>query len=306
MTTTQDRYAFPVCRIGTAHRNTRFSPWRLLAGTILSSGVGLAAYKRKSLSHSGIAGATLAGTTTVGLGGWSWGLALIFFFVSSSLLSHWKAGEKEQTANDKFSKGSQRDLGQVLANGGIATTAALAYGLSTDPPVRAALQASYVGALATATADTWATELGVLSPHPPRLVTTGQITTPGTSGGITLLGTMAGALGALFLGAFFWLLKGAPKEQRTFPFIALVSGASGNLFDSLLGCTKQAMYYCPHCQKETEKRIHSCGTPTQHSRGWFWLDNDVVNFCATLFGSLVALILYLPAVRQHKRHENIP
>lgn len=267
----------------------RISLWRLLAGLLFSSVIGMVAYWRKSLSRSGIAGAIVAGTTTVTLGGWSWGLTLIYFFVSSSLLSHWKAEEKAQMSSDKFSKGSQRDLGQVLANGGSAAIAALAYGASAASQTREVLQAGYVGALATATADTWATELGVLSPHAPRMITTGKRATPGTSGSITPLGTGAGALGACSLGTLFWLLKGGRKEQRCFPLIALASGVMGSLFDSLLGALVQAVYYCPHCQQETEQRVHSCGTPTQLLRGWSWLDNDVVNFFATLFGGLVGV-----------------
>ena len=270
----------------------RISLWRLLAGLLFSSVIGMVAYWRKSLSRSGIAGAIVAGTTTVALGGWSWGFTLIYFFVSSSLLSHWKAGEKVRVSSDKFSKGSQRDMGQVLANGGVATIAALVYGASNTSRTREMLQAGYIGALATATADTWATEFGVLSPHAPRMITTGKRAAQGTSGGITPLGTGAGAIGACSLGMFFWLLKGARKEQRRFPLVALVSGVMGSLFDSLLGALLQVVYYCPHCQQETEQRVHSCGTPTQLLHGWPWLDNDAVNFLATLFGGLVGVVAH--------------
>ena len=101
---------------------TIFRPWqRLLMGLFLSACIGLFAYRRRSLSRSGVAGAIATGAVTVGMGGWSWGLSLIYFFASSSLLSHFRSRDKERTATDKFSKGSQRDLWQVLANGGVAT-----------------------------------------------------------------------------------------------------------------------------------------------------------------------------------------
>ncbi len=277
------------------------SLFRLICGLLFSSGIGLLAYRRRSLSRSGVVGAIITGTTTVGMGGWSWGLALIFFFLSSSLLSHFRAAEKARTATDKFSKGSQRDFAQVAANGGVATLLALAYGFSTPGRTRTLLQAGYIGTLATATADTWATELGVLSTQPPRLITNWQVTTPGTSGGITPLGTGAAALGACALGSVFWLLQGARRAQAGLPLLALVAGMAGSLADSLLGATLQAMYYCPVCAKETEQRIHRCGTRTLFVRGQTWVDNDVVNFSTTLFGGLVAIGLSIPFLRARQR-----
>ncbi len=265
---------------------------RLLLGLLFSSIIGQLAYRRHSLSRSGVPGAVATGTLTFGLGGLSWGLALIFFFVSSSLLSHFREREKASTAADKFSKGSQRDLAQVMANGGVATAMALGYGLGRRPTTRRVIEAGYVGALATANADTWATELGVLSTQAPRLITTGEIVAAGTSGGISLLGTAATAAGALAQGFVFKLLQ--PTTSAFMPLIALISGLTGSLFDSLLGATIQAIYYCPACQKETERRIHSCGTETEPLRGLSWMDNDVVNFLATLCGSLVAIVLSIP------------
>ena len=270
---------------------------RLLIGFLSSTGIGLLAYRRHSLSRNGIAGAVVTGTTTFGLGGSAWGLSLIFFFVTSSLLSHFRAADKSRTAADKFSKGSQRDIAQVLANGGVATVMALGYGLAPSFSWRSVYEAGFVGALATANADTWATEIGVLSYQTPRLITTGKITTPGTSGGVTLLGAGAAASGALAEGVVFNLFK----QRRSFllPVIALLSGFCGSLIDSLLGATVQTMYYCPNCQQETEKHIHNCATSTTYLRGIRWMDNDVVNFLATLSGSIIAVCLQLP-FRQRK------
>ncbi|GCE25830.1 hypothetical protein KDA_13140 [Dictyobacter alpinus] len=265
---------------------------RLVFGLLFSSTIGLLAYRRRSLSRSGILGAITTGTTTFGLGGPSWGLSLIFFFVSSSLFSHFRAADKAATAADKFSKGSQRDLAQVAANGGVATVMALGYGLSQTPTLRSSFEAGFVGALATANADTWATEIGVLSQQPPRLITTGQPTIPGTSGGVSTLGAGASAIGAFTIGLVFKLLQ--RQASVSLPFIALVSGFSGSLFDSLLGATIQTIYYCPVCHKETERRVHSCGTNTSYLRGLKWMDNDMVNLLATLWGSLTAILLHIP------------
>lgn len=264
---------------------------RLVLSLALSGGIGWLAWKRRSLTRGGALGAVATGTGIVSLGGWSWGLALISFFVSSTLLSHFREAEKERVANDKFSKGSQRDLAQVAANGGLASLYAVAAGATNSAAARETLEAGFVGALATATADTWATELGVLSSAQPRLLTTGQTVEPGTSGGITPLGSLASALGACFLGCAFWCARGLRRSLAALPLIALISGLAGSICDSLLGATVQAMYVCPACQCETERRVHSCGTPTRLVRGLPWCNNDVVNFFATLAGSGTAIVL---------------
>jgi uncharacterized protein (TIGR00297 family) len=278
--------------------------YRLSLGLFLSAAISLFAYRRRSLSRSGVVGAIVTGTTTFGLGGWDWGISLIFFFISSSMLSHFREQEKAATAADKFSKGSRRDLGQVAANGGVAALLALGYGLARTHALRETLQAGYIGSLATATADTWATEIGVLSPQPPRLVTSGKPVSPGTSGGITLLGTGAAALGALALGTVFWALRRFRTSLAFPPLLGLVSGLAGSFLDSLLGATLQAMYYCSVCNQETERHIHRCGTSTTFLRGWPWMDNDVVNFIATLWGGLVGMGMHagLRTARRARRH----
>lgn len=279
---------------------------RLLLGLFFSSAVSIAAYRRQSLNRSGVAGAIVAGTTTVGMGGWSWGLSLIFFFLSSSFFSHFRSREKARTAVDKFSKGSQRDAAQVAANGGVATLLALGYGVTPAhaETVRDVLRSAYIGALATATADTWATELGILSAEQPRLITTGKPVVRGTSGGVTFFGTGISALGAFALGSFFWLLEGYQRKFAMLPLIALVSGTLGSIADSTLGATFQAMYYCPTCQAETEQRVHHCGTKTTPLRGRPWFNNDVVNLLATLIGSLVGVVVHLVTIKLRKREHD--
>ena len=181
---------------------------RLVFGRIFSVLIGWLAYRRRSLSRSGVAGAVITGTIIFGLGGLLAGLLLIAFFVSSSALSHYRADRKRDVA-EKFDKSAQRDLGQALANGGVATMAAVLSGAwlwsAPRPPQPDSapwvLLGALVGALATVNADTWATEIGVLSKRPPRMVTDlSRVVEPGTSGGITLLGTFAAVAGATFIG----------------------------------------------------------------------------------------------------------
>ena len=76
------------------------------------------------------------------------------------------------------------------------------------------------------------------------------------------------------------------------------------MVDSLLGATVQAMYYCPACEKETERRIHNCGTRTRPMRGVTWLNNDVVNFIATFFGGLLAMAIHVIQAQVYRTRIN--
>ncbi len=271
-------------------------PNQIVLGILLSSLIGLAGYQAKALSVSGVFGAILVGTAILGFGGWTWGLLLIIFFTSSSLLSRYREPQKEHLA-ERFAKSARRDLGQALANGGVGALLAAWYAFRQE----SILFVAFAGAIAAATADTWATEIGVLSPRPPRLITTGRTVTAGTSGGVTAMGLTAAFLGAATIGLSALLLRTAeialasampdPEPIRLL-IITPMAGVAAAVFDSYLGATVQAIYYCEACQKETEQPIHRCGTPTRQIRGWSWLNNDWVNFLATAFGAGAAIIGY--------------
>ncbi len=259
---------------------------QLIPAFMVSSGIASLAYWRQSLSRSGVVGALLVGTLTFGLGGWFWGLLLGIFFISSSLLSHFKESEKRQAA-EKFEKGHRRDFGQAMANGGLGALIALANALIPSP----AWYYLFTGVMATVTADTWATELGTLSQSPPRLITTGKPVEVGTSGGVSLLGTAVSMVGGLIIGLAAGLL-GRRKPVWQLTLIGAFSGLAGSLFDSLLGATVQQIYYCDQCQKDTERKLHRCGQETRPIRGYAWLNNDVVNLLASVVGGLTAVALW--------------
>jgi uncharacterized protein (TIGR00297 family) len=267
--------------------------FRLAGGLVFSLFIGVLGYRRGALSGSGVAGAIITGTLIFGLGGWGWGALLVAFFISSSALSFYRAREKEGLA-EKFAKGNRRDLGQALANGGLAVLLAV---LSQLFPSGREIHGmvwfvACAGAMAAVNADTWATELGVLSPRPPRLITTGQQVEVGTSGGVTALGLAASLGGALFIGLLGGLgllvMRQGWADAGVLLLAATAGGLIGSLFDSLLGATVQAIYWCGTCQKETERKVHRCGTGTRLQRGWSWLGNDQVNFFASAVGALVA------------------
>ncbi|HKX18467.1 MAG TPA: DUF92 domain-containing protein [bacterium] len=235
---------------------------RGVAGGFLSLAVTFAAYRRAALTRSGAWAAAVTGVVLV-LAGWRW-LALVgAFFISSSVLTRLEgSGSMVRRSIDRGGRRWQ----QVAANGGIAALCAAGTALTGWPQgfVVAA------GAIAAATADTWATEIGRWSRTPPRLITTGRPVEPGVSGGVTAAGTLASVGGAMFIAALAGSLNtaapgsaGAARHAAWAAWIA-VGGITGSLLDSVLGAT-------------LEDRV----------RG---LNNDTVNLAATIWGA--ALVLY--------------
>jgi len=260
---------------------------QLLLGFLLAILIAFLAYKARSLNQSGAIAAAFTGTIIFGIGGWQWAVLLLTFFITSSLLSR-AFKKRKQGLDEKFSKGHERDAGQVFGNGGVATLFAA---LHFFFPESSLPWVGFAAALAAVNADTWATELGVLNPNPPRMITNlRKVVEKGTSGGISLIGTLASLTGSALIAVLASLLT---DNWFLLPLIT-ISGLAGSLVDSLLGGTVQAMYYCPTDKKETEKYpLHTCGTPTVHIRGWKWLDNDWVNFACGAAGTLVSLLLFL-------------
>jgi uncharacterized protein (TIGR00297 family) len=255
---------------------------RIVLGLVLGIGVSAFAYLTGHLTVNGALMAALVGGLTFGVGGLIPAVLLILFFLSSSVLSRLGADRKRALAA-KFAKGGRRDTGQVLANGGVPVILAVLYGLTGDILWLMGL----MGALAASTADTWATEIGVLARRKPILISTGRRVEPGTSGAVTPEGTLAALGGAGVIGAAAWLLRGTGSLS----VLALVGGLIGAMFDSLLGATVQAIYHCPTCGKETERHpYHTCGSETTILRGWPWLNNDGVNFASSIIGGLVAMV----------------
>jgi uncharacterized protein (TIGR00297 family) len=248
-----------------------------------------AAYKRKSVSKSGgLAGAVVGTGIWLAGGLLFWGL-LVFFFVSSSLFSRFGELKKKRLAKIQ-EKGGRRDAVQVGANAGTAFICALLYGAT----YQMVFMCMFSAALAAATADTWASEIGVLSRRRPVSITTGKRVETGISGGITLLGTSAAFIGALFAAAVFSLAALADNPNHpAFKSLLVITmaGFGASLIDSLLGSTVQIHYIDHQSGIITERRILE-GRTLPRYQGVAWINNDTVNALSSLFAALTAGLLY--------------
>ncbi|MGC4376033.1 DUF92 domain-containing protein [Fictibacillus sp. Mic-4] len=210
---------------------------------------------------------------------------LCLFFITSSLLSKFKKKKKMKlkTIEDE-SKG--REAGQVFANGGVAFIASAGHLIVPHPFWIGLLVAS----LAEATADTWASEIGVLSRRKPfHLLRLRQVES-GISGAVSIPGSIAALTGAFVMGVagteflfdHWWPLS----------ILFTTAGFFGNIVDTFLGGSVQVAYRCPICKIETETTIH-CNHPTKQIKGYEWLTNNVVNFLSSLAAGVLGGVAVL-------------
>ncbi len=240
-----------------------------LLALLLAAGFAGLGWRLALLSGPGALAAVGVGSAILAGAGWSGFLALGTFFLGSSVVS--RLAPDPAAAFD--TKGPRRDPWQVLANGGPAALGALVPGAGVW---------IVTASLAAAAADTWATSVGAWTGTRPRHVLSWRSVDPGTSGGVTVLGTAGALVGAALVGVGPALM-GASVSLFS---VALVVGMLGMLLDSFLGAALQGRFHCDRCNRPTERRIHRCGAAARSTGGIAWLTNDGVNGVACSVAAL--------------------
>ena len=252
-----------------------FFIWPLISFLLL-----LIFFKLNVLTIDGALGAFIMGLFIFGIGGWKFLLPIVLFFLTSSFLSK-ILNDKDQNF-ESFPKGSRRDLIQVYANGGIPMLISIWW--LYDPSE--ILYIAFLASVAAATADTWATEIGIYSKITPRNCISFRKLKPGVSGGVTLFGTIGSLLGAgiISLSGQFFL------QSSVQTLLVLLAGFTGSILDSIIGATVQAIFVCNKCGGETEKSQH-CGNPTMLESGNKMINNDMVNLLCTISGATIVILI---------------
>ena len=161
--------------------------------------LGFITYKRRALDLFGSLIMILMGVVIIFSAGTNWLLLIVLFLIMCLLATRYSKKYKRSLGEYE----GRRTSKNVISNGVVACFMA-AFGGYYLP-----LVGGFIGAIATATADTMASEIGVL--HQPRLLTTMQKVDPGTDGAVSLLGTAVGMAGAAIIGLAAYLLGIMPN-----------------------------------------------------------------------------------------------
>ncbi|KAJ1927026.1 hypothetical protein IWQ60_003281 [Tieghemiomyces parasiticus] len=281
----------------------------LLLAVGLSAFMGVRSLRHRSLSRSGALAAGLVGLSTFSNPHLLTSVVLLTFFVSSSKLTKYQ-GTRKQALDAHFTEGGQRDVWQVLSNGLTGSVLSLLAMATSRVHPRATLTLMYVAHYAACNGDTWASELGTLHPHWPRLITTGSSVPPGTNGGISTTGLaaslaggavvgLAAAFAHLFQSGYYALLSttapvGFPADLTTLSLVGVgaAAGLGGSLLDSILGALLQCSYVTAEGKVSNRRQRPEDKLVT----GRDVLTNNQVNFLSSLS---IALITGLLAFHGH-------
>jgi len=234
------------------------------------------AFKLKTLSLDGFLGAFMMGVIIILIGSQYFFVLLTIFFILSSIIS-----KMLKEVSLFRTKGSQRDIVQVYANGGIALILSIIYYLNNNP-IYIYLFASSVAA---AMSDTWGTEFGKLSKHKPISITSLKSVDHGISGGITRIGTLGSLLGSSIIGFSTWFMIPIPTH---IVYGIILSGFLSSLFDSILGDVFQGKY-----KNKDGDIIEVKSNDSSLIKGYPWLNNDLVNLLNTAFSPFILYIYIL-------------
>lgn len=179
-------------------------------------------------------------------------------------------------------KSGTRDAWRVLCNVGVGSVAMALYAVTCK---RSFLYA-YAAVMAESLSDSLASKIGPLSGGATVDLCSLRPMHPGLSGGVSVLGSGAGAAGAAIVGALCLLFPGVSYGKAA---AIAAAGFAGCVFDSVLGSLAQVKYQCPACGMIVERETH-CGVPTKACRGLRPINNDAVNLLSNLFSFLLAAL----------------
>jgi len=229
------------------------------------------AHLKNYLSISGFIGAAVMAIFLLGFGGYSYLFPLIVFFISSSALSFIQKGEINK-------KSSNRNIIQVYANGGSALFICIANYFQPSH----LFYYCFLASVAAANSDTWGTELGKLSRSKPLDIISRNKVPHGTSGGITVIGTIGSLFGSITIGLTGYLFV----PDKTFILFIIIAGFLSSLVDSIFGSTNQARFISPDGSIIAEKYKVNYFLYT----GSKVINNNTVNMFCTISGPLIFLI----------------
>jgi len=243
----------------------------ILVAVAFPLAIGIVTVKINAADLSGALSGVLSGLLMILFGGIGWFILLLVFFFLGTIFTKYKYAYKRSIGAAQSNEGS-RGYRNVFGNCLVPLILVVAYGAIGNfsfPYLgdisRTIFLIGYLGAMATATADTLASEIGATYRGQPRMITTLKKAKAGTDGAISALGEAAAFFGALAIALVAIPMGVIGPNVTAAVLLAIAGGFLGTNIDSVLGSTLQ------------QKKI---------------LSNEGVNLFATASGAIVSMVLY--------------
>lgn len=280
------------------------SPKDLVISLGAATALALRGRRKRSLSTSGAVAAFCVGFIRLYSG--NRGILLIAFYQLGSWATKYGADRKGRMDAGAASGDGERGSQQVLGCSLIATVFAACHLVLCGEerpvgfalyPLESVLACAIAAHDATCLGDSLASELGMLSSSPPRLITTFRRVPPGTNGAVSLIGTAWSAAGGAAIGLVWWLtdayLSGVAPRGAAPAYVSFgaACGLLGSTLDSILGATCQSSYF-----DEKDGLVYSdpeeISDDAKHICGMNLLTNVQVNVVSIALTCFVAGIFF--------------
>lgn len=261
---------------------TLLTPWPMVIVVLTVTVIAIGAYLARALTAGGALCAFVMGVTVFWTTRAEGFLLFMLFFLSCNVVGKISKRLRKGKTEIAEKKGHRRDVMQVVANGLMTTIAALLW-FFTSKTVALIM---FGAAVAEATSDTFAGEVGRLSKSGPVSIRNFRPVPVGMSGGVTFLG-MVGAFLSSAMIAFCWYIWFQGVSVYAAVLVCLM-GFAGAVMDSYLGASVQAHYVDPDTGMLTENDEKD-GRKLELAQGIRWVDNDMVNLMSNVFSSVFAL-----------------
>lgn len=225
----------------------------------------IVAYKLHSITADGIVAAYLTAITLYTLGGPWIAISLLVFFILGSVVSKFK-NEQKRNAELLQEDSGARNWRQVLSN---SLPACILVWIAYIYPENEFILLPAFAVFSAAAADTFSSEIGMMSKGKVFNILTGKPIASGLSGGVSWIGFLAGALGSVLLSIF-----ALPQFGWSGMVFVSIFGFIGTIFDSIIGIVLQSKYIGNKGQLQ-DKPNNSNEKPV---KGLKVITNNAVNF----------------------------
>lgn len=260
----------------------------ILLVILVSLGISIYTYKLNKITIDGASFLFIILSSLYITGGLLFYSSFLVFILSNTFLMDYKKDEKEGLLKIHKKIENKIDISQIASNGIPALIMAMLYLLSKND----IFVVAFLIAVAGATANMFAYEIGATSKKEPVLITSFKPIRRGISGGVTWFGILASFLGSLLITIIFILFNINYINNLILinALIILLCGLLCSIFDSLFGSLLQPVYIDYETGLLTEVD-NANDIDNKQVKGYRFFGNNLIKFITLFFVAIIYIVI---------------